>query len=84
MVCTIHVSIYSTTDEFRFCCQLTSSMESRDVTCEPEGDEFSSCSDLMSNVALRVCIWILALAAVAGNSVVLVWRICYKREIKVH
>ncbi|XP_068207435.1 G-protein coupled receptor GRL101-like [Palaemon carinicauda] len=63
---------YLATDEWRWCC-LVKHVE----TCLPEADQFSSCEDLMSNIVLRVCIWILGLIALFGNSFVIFWRSIY-------
>ena len=63
------LSSFRVTDEFRFCCAAHISGK-----CRPEPDEFSSCTDLMSNYVLRVSIWVLGLTAFWGNIVVIVWR----------
>nr|ARK36624.1 G-protein coupled receptor GRL101 [Sagmariasus verreauxi] len=67
------------TDEWRLCC-LARHIEK----CLPEGDEFSSCEDLMSNLVLRVCIWILGFIALLGNSFVILWRSFYSSGNKMH
>ncbi|XP_066950886.1 G-protein coupled receptor GRL101-like [Macrobrachium rosenbergii] len=67
------------TDEWRWCC-LVKQVE----TCLPEADQFSSCEDLMSNIVLRVCIWILGLIALFGNSFVIFWRSIYSSGNKMH
>ncbi|XP_049852318.1 G-protein coupled receptor GRL101-like [Schistocerca gregaria] len=68
-----------TTDEYRFCCL------ARHVSvCMPPPDEFSSCEDLMSNLVLRVCVWILGIMATLGNTLVIVWRKCFRHPNKVH
>lgn len=66
------------TDERRFCC-----MSDTSVDCSPEPDEFSSCEDLMSNYVLRVCIWVLGLISLLGNTLVVIWRIRDARDSKV-
>nr|CAD7568122.1 unnamed protein product [Timema californicum] len=67
------------TDEFRFCCL------ARHVTlCLPPPDEFSSCEDLMSNLVLRVCIWVLGVVATFGNILVIGWRVRFKHTNQVH
>ncbi|XP_069948174.1 G-protein coupled receptor GRL101 isoform X2 [Cherax quadricarinatus] len=67
------------TDEFRFCCL------AREVGwCHPPPDEFSSCEDLMTNSVLRVCVWVLGFIALLGNSFVIVWRLLYANDNKVH
>jgi len=67
------------TDEFRFCCLARYVKQ-----CEPQPDEFSSCEDLMSNIVLRVCIWILAVVAITANLLVIVFRAKYKHTNQVH
>ncbi|KAG8270245.1 hypothetical protein J6590_089721 [Homalodisca vitripennis] len=67
------------TDEFRFCCL------ARHVRlCLPPPDEFSSCEDLMSNLVLRLCVWLLAGIAIVGNILVIVWRSGYSYCNQVH
>ncbi|KAG8305466.1 hypothetical protein J6590_069358 [Homalodisca vitripennis] len=60
------------TDEFRFCC-----LARHTSICLPPPDEFSSCEDLMSNMVLRLCVWLLAGVATVGNVLVIVWRTRY-------
>ncbi|XP_076359007.1 G-protein coupled receptor GRL101-like [Tachypleus tridentatus] len=67
------------TDEFRFCC-----LAPHVIECYPKPDEFSSCEDLMSNTVLRVCIWFLGVLALAGNTLVIIWRSLYRINNKVH
>ncbi|XP_068207296.1 G-protein coupled receptor GRL101-like [Palaemon carinicauda] len=67
------------TDEWHWCC-----LAPQAATCLPKGDQFSSCEDLMSNVVLRVFIWILGLVAFIGNSIVILWRILYSSGNKMH
>ncbi|XP_069961184.1 G-protein coupled receptor GRL101-like [Cherax quadricarinatus] len=67
------------TDEWRLCC-LARHVEK----CLPVADEFSSCEDLMSNLVLRVCIWILGFIALLGNSFVIIWRSVYSSGNKMH
>lgn len=62
------------TDEFRFCCL---ARHIQNLRCHPPPDEFSSCEDLMSNLVLRLCVWLLAGVAIVGNSLVIVWRSRY-------
>ncbi|GLH06169.1 RYamide receptor [Gryllus bimaculatus] len=68
-----------TTDEFRFCCLARHVAE-----CYPPPDEFSSCEDLMSNLVLRVCVWVLGVIATVGNGLVIAWRMHFKHTNQVH
>ncbi|XP_071443294.1 G-protein coupled receptor GRL101-like [Hetaerina americana] len=67
------------TDEFRFCCLAKHIPE-----CLPPPDEFSSCEDLMSNLVLRICVWVLGAVATVGNALVITWRMIYKNTNQVH
>ncbi|RWS03618.1 G-protein coupled receptor GRL101-like protein, partial [Dinothrombium tinctorium] len=67
------------TDEFKFCCLVNPSIQ-----CSPEPDEFSSCEDLMSNIVLRFCIWVLGVIALIGNVLVLIWRVKLRATNRVH
>lgn len=44
----------------------------RNITCTPEPDAFNPCEDVMGYVWLRVTVWLVLLAALLGNSAVLV------------
>src|SRR6266487_1400020 len=66
------------TDEFRFCC-LARHVEQ--CSPAPEKWEFSSCEDLMSNIVLRVCIWVLGVVALVGNTTVILWRCTEDRVV---
>ncbi|XP_052769001.1 thyrotropin receptor-like [Mya arenaria] len=44
----------------------------RNVTCTPEPDAFNPCEDVMGYIWLRVIVWFVLLAALLGNSVVLI------------
>lgn len=44
----------------------------RDVVCRPAPDAFNPCEDLMGNWWLRAAVWVVVVAAVLGNSAVLV------------
>lgn len=53
-----------------FCGQVVK--DYRQVICRPEPDAFNPCEDLMGYDWLRIFVWIILLAALFGNSVVLV------------
>ena len=54
------------------------------VRCHSPKDEFSSCSDLMKNKGVQVCVWILGLSALVGNLFAIVMRVIIKEDNKVH
>ncbi|KAJ7373485.1 hypothetical protein OS493_011080 [Desmophyllum pertusum] len=71
---------YLETDKFEFCCIAKLS----GPNCSAPKDLFSSCNDLMANLTLYVCIWILGSIALVGNAFVLIWRLKTKGDNKVH
>ncbi|XP_042874255.1 G-protein coupled receptor GRL101-like isoform X2 [Penaeus japonicus] len=75
----LHNLEHLSTDDRRWCCLAPHVRE-----CLPAGDEFSSCEDLMSNLVLRVCIWILGFVALVGNSFVIIWRSIHSSGNKMH
>ncbi|XP_052071161.1 G-protein coupled receptor GRL101-like [Mytilus californianus] len=67
------------TDSYIFCCLKPESVFAD--KCYPKMDEFSSCSDLMRNDVLRVCLWIIAVNALIGNIGVILYRIIYEKAL---
>ena len=51
------------TPEYRFCCEVPEHV----VLCSPEGDEYSSCKDLLAYDTMPLITWGLAVIAVLGN-----------------
>ncbi|XP_074645996.1 uncharacterized protein LOC141902250 [Tubulanus polymorphus] len=68
-------------DDFKFCC--LADWLPPDA-CLPAADEFSSCTDLMKNQILRICLWVLGSVSLLGNGLVVVWRLVDKAYKKVH
>ena len=69
-------------DEFILCCYADEAAAGT-VNCRSPNDEFSSCSDLMKNRGVRVCVWILGLTALLGNLIVILMRVVVKEDNKV-
>ena len=65
------------TDGFKFCCF---AKKIQGLKCTPEGDEFSSCEDLMAEPILQGTIWLLGFVACIGNALVISWRCKYDRQ----
>ncbi|KAJ8026623.1 hypothetical protein HOLleu_31513 [Holothuria leucospilota] len=65
-------------DRNYYCCLLEDSDTLTE--CLPPRDEFSSCTDLIQSVTQKVLIWIMALSALSGNIIVIVLRLCKKRN----
>lgn len=59
-------------DHFMFCCFLKDVVPQE--SCEPKGDEISSCQDLMRNQVLRTFIWLFGFCAFLGNMFALLYR----------
>ena len=79
---TWYYSCFSHLDEFILCCYAEKAAPG--VRCNSPKDEFSSCSDLMKNKAVQVCVWILGLSALVGNLFVILMRVVVKEDNKVH
>ena len=63
---------------YKFCCIRPSDLSEED--CYPHKDEFSSCSDLMRNDALRALLWVIGSFSLLGNAASLVYRFFFDRE----
>jgi hypothetical protein len=55
----------------------------RQVICTPEPDAFNPCEDLMGYEWLRIFVWIILLAALFGNSAVLIVLIKSRSKMSV-
>ncbi|XP_073246489.1 relaxin receptor 2-like [Porites lutea] len=69
-------------DEYIVCCYAENVVPG--VRCISPKDEFSSCSDLMKNKGVQICVWILGLTALVGNLLVILLRVFVKEDNKVH
>ncbi|XP_071080748.1 G-protein coupled receptor GRL101-like [Haliotis cracherodii] len=69
---------YLYSDKYVFCCFKPPSVPNEQ--CLPAADEFSSCSDLMRNGVLRICMWVLGFSALLGNFLSLICRCIYDRQ----
>ena len=74
----LEVSQNLVTEEFRFCCVRPANLA--EENCFPHKDEFSSCSDLMRNAALRSLLWVIGMFSLLGNITSLLYRFIYDRE----
>ena len=50
------------------------------VTCDAPEDIFSSCSDLLSSVLLRVSLWLLCMTSLIGNTFVIIYRLVFEKR----
>ncbi|XP_046578665.1 G-protein coupled receptor GRL101-like [Haliotis rubra] len=69
---------YLHNDKYVFCCFRPHTVP--EEQCLPAADEFSSCSDLMRNAALRISMWVLGFTALVGNLMVILSRCIYDRQ----
>ncbi|XP_077994421.1 uncharacterized protein LOC144448141 [Glandiceps talaboti] len=68
-------------DKYYFCCLANERRISEPLDeCTPSPDAFSSCTDLMKNQILTLCMWILGISALLGNGFVVFWRLREKTE----
>lgn len=72
-----HVEVLLT-DEFRLCCALNRSASAVINHCYPLPDQFSSCDHLLSNIVMRIMIWIIGLTSIVGNALVIL--VLYRKE----
>ena len=52
--------------------------------CLPKSDGLSTVGDMLGDPLLRICVWIVAIITIAGNSLVLVGRVFLKEGNKAH
>ena len=52
--------------------------------CEPRGDGISSRENLLENVVLRVCVWVVAVLACVGNVLVFLGRFLLREDNQIH
>jgi len=69
-------------DEYILCCYAKKAVAG--VRCISPKAEFSSCSDLMKNKGVQICVWILGITALVGNLLVILMRVFVKENNKVH
>ncbi|OXA60100.1 Relaxin receptor 1 [Folsomia candida] len=53
-------------------------------SCTPKGDGISSVENLLDNVILRVCVWIMGIVGVVGNGFVILSRLLVREKNRVH
>ncbi|XP_035682001.1 relaxin receptor 1-like isoform X1 [Branchiostoma floridae] len=53
-------------------------------SCKPNSDGISSFEDLLANVVLRTCVWVVSIVTCTGNTGVIIGRTAIKQENKVH
>ncbi|XP_060586486.1 uncharacterized protein LOC132742176 [Ruditapes philippinarum] len=69
------------TPMYKFCCMRPIYLEEN--KCFPHQDEFSSCGDLMRRTSLQFLLWIIAVLAIVGNILSVVFRMVFdKKRIK--
>ncbi|KAL5011102.1 hypothetical protein ScPMuIL_013407 [Solemya velum] len=66
-------------DEFYMC-----SYAPQVQRCQPRGNGISSHHNLLENMFLRVCVWVVAAMACAGNSVVIFGRFLLREDNQIH
>lgn len=69
------------TDSFKLCCPQIHSQDTDVKVCASDKDPFSSCSDLMSVMILKILLWISGVLAVIGNIVVIFYRLSFDKMI---
>ena len=52
--------------------------------CLPKSDGLSTVGDMLGDPVLRICVWIVAIITIVGNTLVLVGRVYLKEGNKAH
>jgi hypothetical protein len=66
------------TPMYKFCCMRPIYLEEN--KCFPHQDEFSSCGDLMRRTSLQFLLWIIAVLAIVGNILSVVFRMVFDKK----
>ena len=66
---------------YRLCCPAVLGPEIPSHICGFTGSAFSACRELIKEPALRVVVWLVGLSTLAGNTVTLVYRLAWSREV---
>ncbi|XP_041379539.1 G-protein coupled receptor GRL101-like, partial [Gigantopelta aegis] len=65
---------------FTLCCPRVRPPSVQDDKCIAPQDDFSSCEDLMQNNVLRIFIWVLGVSALIGNTLIVIYRLCFDKS----
>ena len=66
---------------YKLCCPAVLGPEIPSHICGFTGSAFSACRELIKEPALRVVVWLVGLSTLAGNTVTLVYRLAWSREV---
>lgn len=69
------------TDSFKLCCPQIHNENTDVKVCISAKDPFSSCSDLMSEIMLRILLWVSGFLAIFGNMAVIIYRLSFDKMI---
>ncbi|XP_012941284.2 G-protein coupled receptor GRL101 [Aplysia californica] len=69
--------------DYKICCPQVRGPTVPAYACKAENDALSSCTDLMGQPILKALLWIVGVAALLGNFIVVIYRIVYDRRVLV-
>ncbi|KAH9498616.1 hypothetical protein Btru_007826 [Bulinus truncatus] len=75
---TAHKSLL--TSDFKLCCQQIRGDNISPSVCHAPDDAISTCQHIVGNFFKRVSVWIVGLLTIAGNGIVLIYRVMWSRE----
>ncbi|KAH9523115.1 hypothetical protein Btru_065869 [Bulinus truncatus] len=68
------------TSDFKLCCQQIRGYNISSSVCHAPDDATSSCKHIVGDTLKRILVWIVGLLTIAGNGIVLIYRVVWGRE----
>ncbi|KAH9518945.1 hypothetical protein Btru_008762 [Bulinus truncatus] len=68
------------TSDFKLCCQQILEDNIPSTKCHAPDDAITSCQHIVGDTSKRILVWIVGLLTIAGNGIVLIYRIVLSRE----
>ncbi|KAH9491448.1 hypothetical protein Btru_049888 [Bulinus truncatus] len=68
------------TSDFKLCCQQIRGINILSKICQAPDDAITSCKHIVGDTSKRILVWVVGLLTIAGNGVVLIYRVVWSRE----
>ncbi|KAH9500821.1 hypothetical protein Btru_073102 [Bulinus truncatus] len=68
------------TSDFKLCCQQILGDNISPTICHAPDDAITSCKHIVGDKLKRILVWIVGLLTIAGNGIVLIYRVVWSRE----
>ncbi|KAH9524111.1 hypothetical protein Btru_048162 [Bulinus truncatus] len=75
---TVRKSLF--TSDFKLCCQQILGDNISPTNCHAPDDAISSCKHIVGDASKRILVWVVGLMTIAGNGIVLIYRVVWSRE----